>query len=589
MRELLLNETPPHIGRIASTYTNPSDYCHAHAQAALRELWEDVRSQRETEPYQICSSHMFTKLKAHDIVFVGDQLIIIGREDLESRERFVDKRVQLLGSCATELYIMGAGSYFDGSCSRLVHSLVAGVVRPPASERHESFEQDEFNESQLGVVGAASTLSTGQLLLVQGPPGTGKTTTLVRVIRTIDRCGEGSLLICAPSNKAVSNVLMAGRFTMHEAILFGARDKIDPSVEWFHIDVRRERLGYLRAATMDQNSSVTSKIIKSNDDADGEFDFSTLIDRLLEDEPPKDHEFDTRPWSAPSCVLMARREIRARLQAVETMDFRFVFSTVASTGGYQLRSESFECAVVDEACQGREADMLIPLARGIGRLVLVGDPQQLQSTVKSDVCKRSGLGTSMMERLCSLGHVPMLLDTQYRMHPDIVSLPNRLFYGDRLKTVHMDKFPPNASLARYTVNQIAGFSERSDSSICNKREGRQVLKYVTHIKREWPDASIGVITPYRAQAACLIKMLRPDTAVGTVDAFQVDPQHRCTKRKIYERSVKCFVLFCSGTRTRRDHILMRPYSESAGYRLFRRQTAAQCRHHSRKKCVNHLG
>lgn len=32
------------------------------------------------------------------------------------------------------------------------------------------------------------------------------------------------------------------------------------------------------------------------------------------------------------------------------------------------------------------------------------------------------------------GVPPMLLDTQYRMHPDIADLPSRLFYGGQLRS-----------------------------------------------------------------------------------------------------------------------------------------------------------
>ena len=36
--------------------------------------------------------------------------------------------------------------------------------------------------------------------------------------------------------------------------------------------------------------------------------------------------------------------------------------------------------------------------------------------------------------LCVAGVTPMLLDTQYRMHPDIADLPSRLFYGGKLRS-----------------------------------------------------------------------------------------------------------------------------------------------------------
>ncbi len=45
-------------------------------------------------------------------------------------------------------------------------------------------------------------------------------------------------------------------------------------------------------------------------------------------------------------------------------------------------------------------------------LVLVGDPQQLPPTVKSEAAQRLGLGTSLYVRLQAMGLKPLLLDTQ---------------------------------------------------------------------------------------------------------------------------------------------------------------------------------
>ena len=44
----------------------------------------------------------------------------------------------------------------------------------------------------------------------------------------------------------------------------------------------------------------------------------------------------------------------------------------------------------------------------------------------------AGLKVSMFERLQATGLVPMLLDTQYRMHPAIAAFPSRAFYRGAL-------------------------------------------------------------------------------------------------------------------------------------------------------------
>ena len=48
---------------------------------------------------------------------------------------------------------------------------------------------------------------------------------------------------------------------------------------------------------------------------------------------------------------------------------------------------TFETVIIDEAAQAVELSTLIPLKYGCKRCILVGDPQQLPATVKSQIAK----------------------------------------------------------------------------------------------------------------------------------------------------------------------------------------------------------
>ena len=78
-----------------------------------------------------------------------------------------------------------------------------------------------------------------------------------------------------------------------------------------------------------------------------------------------------------------------------------------------------------------EAAALVPLCRGCEQLVLVGDQCQLPPTVASQRAVEVGFAVPLFNRLVSLGVEPLLLDTQYRMHPAISQFPSDLFYGTR--------------------------------------------------------------------------------------------------------------------------------------------------------------
>jgi len=94
----------------------------------------------------------------------------------------------------------------------------------------------------------------------------------------------------------------------------------------------------------------------------------------------------------------------------------------------------FRTVVVDEAAQAVELATLIPLQYGCKKCILVGDPNQLPATVISRVSKRYGYERSLFERLQTCGARVTMLDTQYRMHPDICRFPSKQFYGGKLKS-----------------------------------------------------------------------------------------------------------------------------------------------------------
>jgi superfamily I DNA and/or RNA helicase len=69
-----------------------------------------------------------------------------------------------------------------------------------------------------------------------------------------------------------------------------------------------------------------------------------------------------------------------------------------------------------------------------GRLVLVGDPQQLPPTVLSKgVAVSSSLSQSLFERLQKAGTSCTLLREQFRMHPAIAAFPAAYFYSGNLQ------------------------------------------------------------------------------------------------------------------------------------------------------------
>jgi len=187
----------------------------------------------------------------------------------------------------------------------------------------------------------------------------------------------------------------------------------------------------------------------------------------------------------------------------------------ASTIPY-LRTRPFEIAIVDEAGQLTE-----PLTLGLilraQRFVLVGDDRQLPP-----VTRTRGLAQSMFERLKRESTEVTLLETQYRMHPEIMNVSNRLFYDGRLKAgvTAQERKPPDGPDGA-PVTFIPVESRRDGRS--NPEEAAVVLDLVRSMTANHgihPE-SIGVVSPFRAQVVLLRQMLAgTGVTVDTVERFQ---------------------------------------------------------------------
>jgi DNA replication ATP-dependent helicase Dna2 len=187
----------------------------------------------------------------------------------------------------------------------------------------------------------------------------------------------------------------------------------------------------------------------------------------------------------------------------------------ASTLPY-LRTHAFEMAIVDEAGQLTE-----PLTLGLilraRRFVLIGDDRQLPPVVRT-----KGLAHSMFERLKHNNEAVTLLETQYRMHPQIMDVSNRLFYNGRLKSgiTAEERIPPDGQNALPVVFVPVESDRDSRSNLEEARVVDSLVRSFTRDRGIRPEL-IGVVSPFRAQVVLLRQLLAgTGVAVDTVERFQ---------------------------------------------------------------------
>ncbi|XP_068706006.1 5'-3' DNA helicase ZGRF1-like isoform X2 [Montipora foliosa] len=216
---------------------------------------------------------------------------------------------------------------------------------------------------------------------------------------------------------------------------------------------------------------------------------------------------------------------------------RVVGVTCAASVFPHLDKLKFPVLLLDECSQMTEPVSLLPMARfECQRLVLVGDPKQLSPTIQgSEPEHEAGLEQTLFDRLIKMGYEATLLRTQYRCHPAISAVSNRLFYDNKLLdgVTAEDRSPVLDLIPTLCFYNVAKGKEEcgSDGSYYNEAEARFVVFVIECLLKSGVEpAQIGVITLYKSQLHTIANNLTASRAsshaelkaiqISTVDAFQ---------------------------------------------------------------------
>jgi senataxin len=199
----------------------------------------------------------------------------------------------------------------------------------------------------------------------------------------------------------------------------------------------------------------------------------------------------------------------------------------------------FETVIIDEAAQCIELSALIPLKYGCSKCILVGDPEQLPPTVLSRSAQSFGYEQSLFVRMQQNHPNDVhLLDTQYRMHPEISSFPSQQFYNSRLldgegmAKLRQQPWHASSILGPYRFFHIDGVQSQQGHSLVNTAELNATLKLYARLKADYRNidfkGKIGIITTYKGQLIAIQRAfesaygeaINEDIEFNTTDAFQ---------------------------------------------------------------------
>ena len=411
-------------------------------------------------------------------------------------------------------------SVFDEEGGAPLRDLFLGLVHDPIStaqlgpelggaNRRPATRPEGLNDSQNA---AAKAAIDQRLTLIQGPPGTGKTHTAVRILESWASQEIGTILAVADSNVAVDNLLEGLLGQGVRAVRLGQPVKVRENLRLATVDAQMEEHPLRR--DLEEHLELNDKLARR-------------IPGMKGKEKGLAHRDLNRGWKEVRRIeSQMRDDILDRAQVL--------CCTCIGTGHALLDGRRFSRVLIDEATQATEPASLVPLVRGARQVVLVGDHRQLPPTVISQRAENGGLRRSLFERLVAMGIKPMLLNTQYRMHPAISLFPNERFYkGKLIDGVEASERPNPAGLlwndweVPIVFLPVEGGETTSPDGA--SKENHAEAGWAARLLEGLLDAGdlqsedIGIITPYAGQVRAIRDALpeRFDSVeVRTVDGYQ---------------------------------------------------------------------
>jgi len=413
-----------------------------------------------------------------------------------------------------------------------LRKILLGKQEPYLRRTEETFAFPDLNDSQNKALGLVH--HSIDLAIVHGPPGTGKTHTLIRtIIHTLK--SEKQVLVTAPSNLAVDLLVEKLAMAGIKVVRTGHPARISEVVLQNSLDVQ--------CAIHPASKSVKALRKEADKTRKQALKFKRSFGKA------ERQERRTLLRQARDLQKEAKRQERSVLKSV--LDTAQVIAcTISSANSSIMEGRRFSTVFIDEAAQAMLPASLIPILKS-ERVVFAGDHCQLPPTVKSRKAARQGLAESLFERCMQVyPEASVMLQTQYRMHQQIMAFSGAQFYKDELAADpsvadHRLKDDPEAPLAYLPIQFVdtagAGFDEVHNPETLSRSNPGEADILITHLiallselpkpdKEDLASApSIALISPYKDQ----VRLLRKEIAdrkefwpwlkrisVDSVDGFQ---------------------------------------------------------------------
>ncbi|KAF8176314.1 P-loop containing nucleoside triphosphate hydrolase protein [Pholiota molesta] len=374
--------------------------------------------------------------------------------------------------------------------------------------------------------------------LIQGPPGTGKTKTIIETVKLLKGHFKTTypLLICTYTNVAVDNLVDGLIKAGVQPLRVGYHGSIRDSLLAYTLDYKLEQhpLNETLKKYADEVATIPSKIAELTERCE---DLEEKMSNVVRSPQKKTLQRMANMKDALVKLETRHRFLKTRVFATQQKMLKDVVSnadvictTCITAACHALNIMDFPVVFIDEASMSTEPASLIPIMKGSEHVALIGDHKQLPPVIISHQAKEEGFGISLFERLIEEGHVPsVMLDIQYRMHPNISRFPAKEFYDLALLDGTVDaggqalpgleplnsKHTGHHETHRPSVIFLdhAGAETYHGRSLQNITEADIVASVVEDLLLNNPHLKgqdIGIIAPYVAQIRLLTRFLNTD-------------------------------------------------------------------------------